>query len=301
MAGPQDTHINMDDWMNQQPVSWYQRLLACCNSKQVRRRYARQAFFKRLTLDELERRYQKHQARLRPEEDQAVRQTIEKFKQGWYIGVEMYNSIETFYSPVCPLVTYLLCLVRIFQLHFVFFPLTSYMIRSFCRKDNSRVCFAYAMIPFYPLLLSLDIIYLLTIVSLLMLILVVLILVEIAFLIGGLCKFGLKRLRTLGVFAYNCELKLVIAEGSAFCFYGFGYRYVYLIRSDKGAELKLPRASLCRTLFNNPIDNIFKNLDWDKYSYGDIENLHLSTLEVQMYAVRQQQCAVLHSRASELA
>ena len=111
MADFEDNGIDVDDWMKQQPVDCFQCLAAGCSSKRVRKQYARQALFKRLTLEELERRYKKHKSRLRPEEDQTVRQVIDKFKEGWYIAILALDWIGTFYSPVSPL----------FTLFFVFF------------------------------------------------------------------------------------------------------------------------------------------------------------------------------------
>ena len=63
-------------------------------------------------------------------------------------------------------------------------------------------------------------------------------------------------------------------------------------------ELTQPHALLCQ---NNPIVNIFKNLNWDEYSYGDIKNRYLSTRDVQMYYLHQQENANLQSQAQALA
>ena len=87
MAEVKNNVINVDDWMDQQPVSCFEWFEAGCSSKRVRRRYARQALFKRFTVEELERRYQKHMSSLGPEEDQVVRQTIDQFKKGWYTAI----------------------------------------------------------------------------------------------------------------------------------------------------------------------------------------------------------------------
>jgi len=87
MAEVKNNVINVDDWMDQQPVSCFEWFETGCSSKRVRRRYARQALFKRFTVEELERRYQKHMSSLGPEEDQVVRQTIDQFKKGWYTAI----------------------------------------------------------------------------------------------------------------------------------------------------------------------------------------------------------------------
>ena len=115
-----------------QPVSIFEWFKAGCSSKRVRRKYARRALFKRFTVEELERRYQKHMFSLRPEEDQAVRQTIDQFKKCWYTAILAFEWIGTFYSPVSPLLT----------LFFIFFrdPIAVFMLllTSFVRDRAER-------------------------------------------------------------------------------------------------------------------------------------------------------------------
>ena len=113
--------------MKKQPVSIFEWFKACCSSKRARRKYTRRALFKRFTVEELERRYQKHMSSLRPEEDQAVRQTIDQFKKGWYTAILAFEWIGTFYSPVSPL----------FTLFFIFFrdPIA---VSSFVRDRAER-------------------------------------------------------------------------------------------------------------------------------------------------------------------
>ena len=98
--------------MKKQPVSIFEWLKAGCSSKRVRRKYARRALFKRFTVEELERRYQKHMSSLGPEKDQAVRQTIDDFKKGWYTAILAFEWIGTFYSPVSPLLTLFIIFFR---------------------------------------------------------------------------------------------------------------------------------------------------------------------------------------------
>ena len=136
MADDENNGIHVDDWMNQQPVSCFDWLFAGCSSKRVRRKYARRALFMRFTVEELERRYQKHMSRLRPEEDQAVRQVIDKFKKGWYTAIGSFEWIGTFYSPLSPLFTLLFLNFR----EILSMPFTCAFCKGLCRKGTPSIC-----------------------------------------------------------------------------------------------------------------------------------------------------------------
>lgn len=295
-----DARINVDDWMDQQPVSCCQSVLACCSSKKVRRRYARQALFKRLTLEELERRYQKYVSGFRPEEDEVVRQVIDKFKRGWYVAIQAKHLIGTFYSPISPLFTLFFLLGQSTFLA-QSMPFTTIIFKSLCRKDTTIACCGYMMLLFYPLLVCFDLLILLTFLAALVILLLLAVLIELPVLIIGMCYYGLGRFQKCGCFVYRSELNLITAQGTATRSYGTGSRTVTLTKYDKGADFTLLHASLCRTIFCNPVIHMFKNLNWAEYSYGNIEGTYLSTREVQMYGVRQQQSAALYSEAKSLA
>jgi len=296
-----DARISVDDWMDQQPVSCCQSVLACCSSKKVRRRYARQALFKRLTLEELERRYQKYVSGFRPEEDLIVRQVIDKFKRGWYVAIQAKHLIGTFYSPISPLFT---LFFRLGQSSFLApsMPFTTIIFKSLCRKDTTIACCGYTMLLFYPLLICFDLLVLLVFLASIVVVLLLVALIELPVLIIGMCYFGLGRFQKCGCFVYRSELNLITAQGTATRSYGTSSRTVTLTKYDISADqFTLLHASLCRTIFCNPVIRMFKNLNWAEYSYGDIEGAYLSTREVQMYGVRQQQSAALYSEAKSLA
>ena len=297
-----DARISVDDWMAQQPVSCWQSVMACCSSKKVRRRYARQALFKRLTLEELERRYQKYVSGFRPEEDQVVRQVIDKFKRGWYVDIQAKHLIGTFYSPISPLFT-LFCGLVHSTLPAQSMPFTTIIIKSLCGKDSAIACYGYTMLLFYPLLFCIDSAFLLVFLALSVMVLLLAALIELPVLMIGMCYYGLGRFQKCGCFVYQIELNLITAQGSATKYNAATNtsRTVTLTKYDKGADFTLLHASLCRTIFCNPVICMFKNLNWEEYSYGDIEGAYLSTREVQMYGVRQQQSAALYSEAKSLA
>ena len=298
MADFEDNGIDVDDWMNQQPVNCCLSICACCSSKRVRRRYARQALFKRLTVEELERRYQKHMSRLRPEEDQAVKQVIDDFKKGWYIEIEARHWIETFYSPVSPLFALLFFVVKPPVILLLF---THLLYKPLCRKDNPFICVPIVFLLYYPFCFVLDLFSLIFIVIGWLVLLLLAIPLELLVFLGGMCYYRFGRLRKCGVFVYGCELKFINARGAGSKTRGNVTHTVWLTNYDDGGKFVFHHASLCRTFFCNPIIAIFKNLNQDEYSYGDIKGVHLSAREAEMYILHQQQSAALRLQAESLA
>ena len=294
MADFEDNGISVDDWMNQQPVNCCQCIRACCSSKRVRRRYARQRLpvFKRLTVEELDRRYQKHKSRLRSEEDQAVSQVIDKFKKGSYIEIQAVHWIGTFYSPVSPLFTVFFYLVMVAPM--LFMPFTYTIYKALCKKDNPTICTTISMLPFFPLFYAAELLSMFGMLYMLVFLLLVLPALELLVFLGGICYYQFGRLQKCGVFVYHCKLRLITVPG-------LGTKTHGNVSFDNGAKLVLHHASLCRTTFCNPITAIFKNIKLDDYSYGDVQGLYLSAREVEVYDLHQQQSAALWSQAQSLA
>ena len=305
--------ILLNSWMNQQQVSFTGAILACCSPTKARRRYARMALFKRFTVEELERRYQKEQARLSHKESQMIRQTIEKFKRGWYINVSIKHQMGTFYVPWSPLFSLVLFFIIpcISPALAALMPFTSLLIRSLLRKDNHNICVAYMMAPFFPLLILMDVLCLLVYITMVVLVLLLIaLLVEPLVIVVGMCWYGRGRLEEFGVFVYRCKVWLITAQGKASRTYTSTTgsttqtttRTVRLTKYDVGGDLTLPRASLCRTIFNNPIVDIFENLNWSEYSYGEMaDHLCLSAQEIKMYKQRCQECEALNREAELMA
>ena len=114
--------------------------------------------------------------------------------------------------------------------------------------------------------------------------------VELLVFLCGTCYYRFGRLRKCGMFVYSCKLRLNNIGKRGCC----GTKTY----SFDEVKLVLPHASLCRTTFCNPITAIFKNIQRIEYSYGDIQGLHLSAQEVEMY---QQQGGTLPLHTSCLA
>ena len=297
MADFEDNGIDVDDWMNQQPVNCCQSICACCSSKRVRRRYARQALFKRLTVEELERRYQKHMSSLRPEEDQAVKQVIDDFKKGWYIEIQVRHWMETFYSPVSPLLALFFFFLRWAPWCM---PITYIFLKSLCKKDDPTLCCTFFVLPLYPIGLFWELFSLMYIVLFMFVLLLLATPLELLVFLGGMCYYRCGRLRKCGVFVYGCKLKFIVAQGQSMAKSGNEIRIAEITKFVDGGKFLFHHASLCRTIFCNPITAIFNNLNREEYSYGDIQGVHLSTREVEMYDLQRQQSAVLQQQAISL-
>ena len=85
--------------MSEESVSLKELFGACCNPRVVRRQYAREVLFKRLTIAELERRHQLYASELSHNEEEAFQKVLAKFKKGWYTGIEVKRWVSTFYTP----------------------------------------------------------------------------------------------------------------------------------------------------------------------------------------------------------
>ena len=274
MADVENNGIRVDDWMKQQPVPCLEWLFAGCSSKRVRRKYARRALFMRFTVEELEHRYQKHMSSLRPEENQAVRQVIDKFKKGWYTAITGFEWMGTFYSPVSPLFTLLFLNLReILSMRF-----TCDFCKGLCRKGTPSIC-TICLLPIFPLCFVIELVRLVIPVLGMFVLLLLATPLELIVFLCGMCYYRFGRLRKCGVFVYGCKLKFIIVRNNR------------TLLAANGAKLAFHHASFCRTTFCNPITAIFKNIKWDEYSYGDIQGVHLSAREVEMYSLYQQRTA----------
>ena len=240
-----------------------------------------------MTIKELERRFENVQALLSAEEQQAIQQGIDKFKSGWYIKAEQLFFLGTFYAPISPLFTALFGIIGAFP--FLCFPVTTLMLRMLrffilCAKnnsDNAYLCIDIYVAVFYtvlftvlfPLWLLTDIIWFLCYIFVLPFLFLGLILLELVVLPCGLCYYGCRRLNESGVFALKWKVKLVSSS----------------VKFDMAVDVSLPRVSLCQSIFRNPVAGVFTGINWQTYSYGNIDSIkHLTAEEVQMYEVLKQ-------------
>ena len=286
MADVEKNGIHVNDWMNEQPVSCFEWFEECCSSKRVRMKYARRALFMRFTVEELDRRHQKYMSFLRPEENQAVRQVIDKFEKGWYTAIIASEWIGTFYSPLSPLFTLLFLSLR----EFLSMPFTCCFCKGLCRKGIPSI-WTICLLPIFPLFFVIELVILIIrMVGMLVVSLLVTPLELIVFLCG-MCYYRFGRLRKCGVFVYGCKLKFIIVRNNR------------SLLVTNGAKLALHHASFCQLTFCNPITAIFKNINTNlkEYSYGDIQGVHLSAREVEMYGLYQQENVALWLQAEGLA
>ena len=252
-----------------------------------------------MTINELERRFQNVQALLSAEEQQAIQQGIDKFKSGWYVHAAQYFFLGTFYAPISPLFTALLWIIGAFP--FLCFPVTTFMfgnLRFFilCAKNNSdnaylcrdvylAVYYTVFFTVLFPLWLLTDIIWFLSVIFVLPFLFLGLILLELVVLPCGLCYYRCQRLNESGVFALKWKVKLV----SSRLYHHYNKQTITTTMFDMAVDVSLPRISLCRSIFRNPVAGIFNGIHWQTYSYGNIDSVeHLTAEEVQMYEVLKQ-------------
>ena len=90
----------IEEWMEQQEVSSFESFCGCGDPQTVKRRRARYVLFKQLVLEEIEKRCQKYEANLLPEEKEAIEEVKEKFSRGNYCCIYVPHSfVGTFYTP----------------------------------------------------------------------------------------------------------------------------------------------------------------------------------------------------------
>ena len=144
-------------------------------------------------MEELERRYQQQQGRLRVEEDQALQQAIDKFKKAWYVpSGHLLHTIQSVFHIFD---------VDVYCAGNSYFFLPSHFPSStgFVREGQlPSLCIAITALFFYPLLFLIDI--LVTLCNVMVWFLVVLpclLQLEIILFFGGLCYFACGRRRKI--------------------------------------------------------------------------------------------------------
>ncbi len=252
----------------------------------------REVLFKKMALEELDRRYKKHEGSLLPEEREAVEQVIERFRNGAYRRISFKQSVGTFYLPFSLLFTALLDAFKLF------FPTTQYLALNqcieLCKKDQRpswymssffRLCVvvSFGVIGF----VIMDIIFMLIFYPLVVLVELVLLLCSFL-----LC-YGFYMLDKKGVFVYSFHVNLVIAQACATRWYGDATYVVGLSQQDLATKVAITHAPLRRILCTQPLAKIFKDMDMETYTFGTLEGRQVAQEDVTRYGtLRLQQTAV---------
>ena len=189
-----------------------------------------------------------------------------------------------FYSPISPLFTLFFIHLRGALRLRVLMPFTYFFCNRLCRKGTPSTCTIFPLC-FVRELLRL-VIYVVFVVVVLLLLAIPL---ELLVFLGCMCYYQFGRLRKCGVFVYHCKLTLMNVRG------------IRILSVTTGAKLVLHHVSFYRKTFCNPITAIFEDMKWDEYSYGDIEGVHLSAYEVEMYSLHQQRSVALQLQAESSA
>ena len=246
----------IEEWMEQQEVSSYELFCGCCDPQSVKRRKARYVVYKQLVLEEIEKRCQKYEDKLLPEEKEAIEEVKEKFSRGNYCNIEVtLSSMGTFYTPV----SLILYLISPEWLLFILFPrvcVIYYIISELKLKDDHRACSTYTvMIPslLYCLLLLPflgDIFYIFVI--------------PLSFILPSLIE--LTMLAASIVFCYGFYFL------SHYGFFHYRFR-IYLVQRKFDKQDVIYR-TIChgpfRRIYSQPIRNIFKDMSISTYDFGEI-------------------------------
>ncbi len=292
--GSEDCGVPVEEWMQEQDVECSSVVCSCCDRRVVRRRLARKVLFKRLTTEELERRYEKHRDFLLQAEAEAVISAIDKFQQGWYVGIEFRHRIGTFYAPTSPLLNTLAAVCRSPLSIFVFSHLIASSVQC-SAGDNPYQLLKLLLCLCFPVAIMVDLLFL---PLLAFLVLPLLVVFEILLLLGSLVFcYGIPQFQELGMFNYSWTVDFVVARSSATRAYGeHYYETMSVTKKATGAMFTITKAPLGRLLWKQPASDIFRGMQWETYNYGEVmRSTKLQQREIEMYRLRQTQRAELYS------
>ena len=289
--------IPVEDWMSQQTVECWDICGACCRTETAKRRKGRCVLFKRLALQEIDRRYNMYENIMLPEEKEAVQQVKKKFMNGLYRSIFAFDYVGTFYLPFSP----------IFHLlpyaYMLLFPATQVLARLFCQrvcgKDQIRVCFWLPLfiyiICFWPFLLIGELVIMFLFYPL------ILIFELLLMLCSFLCYFGVYCLKNKGVFKYSFKVTLILAMASASRATGVdSANIVTLTLSDVASSVSIDHYPFRRVVRPHPITKIFKDMDMDTYNFGDIDGLEVTDQDIEQYEKLYQIQASLQQEVNQM-
>ena len=252
----------IEEWMEQQEVSSCNLFCACCDPQSIKRRKARFVLYKQLVLEEIEKRYQKYEDKLLPEEKEAIEEAKEIFSRGNYSRVKVTrNDVGTFYTPS----TMILSIIHPGMLLLAFFP-TCYTlywtIYTFRMKDQRCACLMYTLFPICLFLMMLNGGILVDIVGVLAFSFMSLIflLIELALLaVSIVFCYGFYFLSSYGALHYRFQISLIEQEFT-----------VSIKMPHKYTVSRTIRHAPFRRLYSQPILNIFKHMNIYTYDFGEI-------------------------------
>ena len=243
----------IEEWMEQQEVSSCESFCGCCDPQSIKRRRARYVLFKQLVLEEIEKRCQKYEDKLLPEEKKAIEEVKEKFSRGNYRKIYVsYNFVGMFYTPL----TIILSLLYPRVLFLILFPvsyITYWMIGILQVKDKCYASYINATFFFFLLIMLsyilFDIPNALLFIPFVLLIFLLVVLTMLA--VSIVFCYGFKYLSSYGVLYYRFQISL-LEEYS-------GVPMSYTIRHAP-----------FQRLYSRPILNIFQDMDISSYNFGEI-------------------------------
>ena len=216
-----------------------------------------------------------------------------------YRYIKVSEVVGTFYTPFS-IFFYILP-----SLHILFFPLTQLLARSLwtrlCGKDQElRLSYYFILILFSPLLPLIPICD----VCIMLLYPIVAILEILLMLCSFLCCFGLCRLYENGWFEYSFKVRLVTAKASASKSYRQGNKQITrtakLKIQDVASEVEITNYPIRRFLKKRPIAEIFRDMEMDYYTFGDIDGLEVTQSDIERYRTLVQVQNLLQEKAESL-
>ena len=267
----------IEEWMEQQEVSSDESYNACCDSQSVKRRKARYVLYKQLVLEEIEKRCQKYEDKLLPEEKEAIEEVKEKFLRGNYGNIHVsYNFVGTFYTPL----TIILSLLYPRVLFPILLPMSYLIYWMICimrLKDMRNACIIYTSFTICILLILLTGLLWIDIFNVLFcfpFVFSIILLVELIMLATSIVFcYGFKYLCSHGVLHYRFQISLIeigMVKVQNPLYYSNNAMNNVIITANTEPISRTIRHAPFRRLYSRPILNIFHNMDISSYDFGEI-------------------------------
>ena len=242
----------IEEWMEQQEVSSCDSFCACCDPQSIKRRRARYVLFKQLALEEIEKRCQKYEDKLLPEEKEAIEEVKKKFSRGNYYNIQVYDGVGTFYAPVSIILSRIYSFPLLFPVSYL-----TYWIIGVLRLKYKHNAFYINILAIFLLILAISCLWtdIFTVLLVFPFILLFL-LIELALLaISIIFCYGFYFLSSHGVLHYRFIICL---------------RFTISKKPREDRVIRTIRHAPFRRLYSRPIRNIFYDMNIRDYDFGEI-------------------------------
>ena len=264
----------IEEWMEQQEVISD----LCCDPQSIKRRRARYILFKQLVLEEIDKRSQKYEDNLLPEEKEAIEEAKRIFSRGNYSRILVsYNFVGTFYTPLTLILSFF-CVRLLFPILLPVSYLTYWMIGIMRLKDKRNAFYTNATLTICVVLLFgclwIDIFNVLFcfpfVFSIILLVELLMLATSIVF-----C-YGFKYLFSHGVLHYRFKIALIEEEYKYVNTYSSGcckpaVPPTYMLKNMPYTISNTIRHAPFRRLYSRPILDMFQDMEISTYNFGEIK------------------------------